>query len=379
MKQSGSPFHKPYVHPGAKGALLEALTNDNSLFEGRYSKLCKEHILEKYGAADLVLTPSCTDALSMASLLLDLKAGDEVIIPSYTFVSVANTFANRGIVSKLSDSQPGNPNSCPDSIEALITEKTKAIVFMAYGGQSEGIERVKNIANEKGIWLIEDAAHSYDALHKGVYLGRFGHVATFSFHQSKSIHCGQGGMLLINDATLVEKARIISTHGADKQKSSDDGLAEYNWDSLGGEFNLPELSCAFLYGQLLLSNELKAERESLWNSYFLNLTGGCYGNYLLPATDHATSNFSIFYIIAKNKETRNRLLTFLKLAGIEASFHYTGLHKSAYFQAMGNKVSLPKADRFAEGLIRLPLYNGLDMQSVQTVCNRVKEFYNLEL
>jgi dTDP-4-amino-4,6-dideoxygalactose transaminase len=369
------PFYKPFSEPTAGEYLKDVFSESNSFFRGKYHQLCYDLIKQKYNCDELVLTSSCTDALTMATLTLDLKQGDEVIIPAFTFPSVANVFANRGIGLKMADSQSDHPNMDPDSFRSLIGPRTKAVVFMSYGGQSTGIEQIIQIAKEKEIYVIEDAAHSYNCLHGKKYTGTFGDVATFSFHETKAVSCGQGGMLLINNPALVARVKSIRDHGTNRWQVLEGLASEYNWTSLGGEFNLPELSAAYLYSQLNGENQARNRRKELWNYYYSGLLSFSKDHFLLPRLYNEDFNFYIFYLLVNNKAERNALIAFLKHHQIHTAFHYAGLHRSDYFCKHNAKVHLPNADRFSHCLLRLPLYPQLSVKEIERICFLIEKFY----
>ena len=375
MQQEDILFHKAYVSSQCQEFLQDALTVGNSLFKGKYSSLCEQHILKMYPSTAVAFTSSCTEALSLASLLLNLTAGDEVIVPSYTFPSVANAFLNRGIQVKLADSLPHHPNLSVTHAHTLLTPKTKAIVFMCYGGQADGIEEVVAFARGAGIYLIEDAAHSFDSSYRGKLVGTFGDVSTFSFHESKSVSCGQGGMLLINNPMLFSNLKSIVAHGTNKWALDEGLVSEYNWTSLGAEFNLSELNSAALYSQFKAVDLIKAERKAIWYQYYNQLSQLSEDQLQLPIVCFPDSNFYIFYLICNNRAERNHLIAYLKDNHISAVFHYTGLHNSEYYLEHFEYAHLCEADNFSECLVRLPIYPNLSSEEVERVCKHIIEFY----
>ena len=368
-------FYRPFTSTSAKEYLLDACGPENSLFSGKYHQRCSEFIRCKYGCEEMVLTSSCTDALTMASLILGLKQDDEVIIPAYTFTSVANVFANRGIKIRLADSQADHPNMDPDSFSSLIGPATKAVVFMSYGGQSPGIEQVAEIAKRHKLYVIEDAAHSFDSLHKNKYVGTFGDLGAFSFHETKSVSCGQGGLLMVNNRALADKVASIRDHGTNRRQFLEGRANEYHWTSPGGEFNLPELSAALLHSQFRHEAVNKTQRKRLWDHYYDSLLPFSGGRFELPPIGDPGSNFYIFYLVLQDREMRKALIAYMKDQGIDAAFHYTGLHHSPFFKMHYEEVHLPHADWFSHCLVRLPLYPQLDLQDIDRVCSSIKNFY----
>jgi dTDP-4-amino-4,6-dideoxygalactose transaminase len=332
-------------------------------------------MLRKYRCEEAVFTSSCTDAITMASIILDLLPGDEVIIPAYTFISVGNAFANRGILIKVVDSQDSNPNIDPVKVKSAINHKTRAVVFMSYAGQSEGIEEIRKICDQNNLWIIEDAAHSFDAKYKDKFIGTYGHLATFSFHETKTVHCGQGGMLLINDPRLVKIAKSIEAHGSNKADFQMGLIAEYNWITLGAEFNLSELNMAFLYQQLGCDSANKGKRKTLWQYYYSRLKDISFDRFTLPEINFCESNYYIFFLLTKNKQDRDKLITFLDSKGIQVAFHYTGLNRSEFYKINYGEIALENSDMFSQCLVRLPLYPELSLEDIELVCNEIQLFY----
>jgi dTDP-4-amino-4,6-dideoxygalactose transaminase len=274
------------------------------------------------------------------------------------------------------DSRGDSPNIDPEKVRSAITNKTKAVVFMSYAGQAEGIEEIKQVCEENNLWLIEDAAHSFDAKHEGNFIGSYGHVAAFSFHETKTVHCGQGGMLLINDARLVKRAKTVEAHGSNKVDFERGRVSEYNWTSLGGEFNLAELNAAFLYKQFQYSDYNKKARRRLWYHYYQSLKEICHDRFKLPLTDFDESNFYIFYIVLDCKENRDKLIAFLKSRGIHANFHYTALNESEFYRANYQNMRLENSEMFSQCLLRLPLYVDMDLNSIEAITCSLEMYYS---
>ena len=369
-------FYKPYLSQEAMQIVPDALKPTNSLFKGKYYNLNRQFIKEMYRPQEAVFTSSCTDALHMASLLLKLGPDDEVIIPSYTFPSVANVFVNRGIRIRLADSLAHHPNLDAEHARTLINDKTRAIIFMCYGGQAEGIEAAAKLVKDTGIFLIEDAAHSFASNHHGALLGNIGDAGAFSFHESKPVSCGQGGMLLINNPALLADWKSVASHGTNKWQLDEGMASEYNWTSLGAEFNLSELNHALLYSQLHEAALLQTQRQKLWYQYYEQLEELCKVHLEFPLLTFPGSNFYIFYILTRNKEERKQLIAFLKSEKIQTAFHYTGLHRSDYYLKHFQSIHLPQADNFSDRLLRLPLYPELAPEAIDRVSDSIKRFYN---
>lgn len=368
-------FHQTSLAPNVREYLADACSYGQSLFRGKYNQMCREVIEAKFNCGDVVLTSSCTDALTMATLVAGIGQGDAVIIPSYTFASVANVFENRGIRIQLADSQEDHPNMDPESFQRLIGPNSRAVVFMSYGGQNNGIEEVTAIAEKHGLVVIEDAAHSFGSMHQNRAIGSFGDLASFSFHDSKALSCGQGGVLLVNHAGWGDRIRSIRDHGTNRWQVEEGRCDAYNWTSLGGEFNLPELSAALLFGQMEHEEHNQVLRKNSWHYYYNRLLPFSAGRFELPEVPGEGCNYPVFYMVLKTQEQRTAFIAHMASRGIAVAIHYTGLHRSSFYRLKYGCMELPHADRFALCLIRLPLYAGLTMEQLERVCLAVEQFY----
>ena len=340
------PFNKPYLSGKETEYIKQAVESGKISGDGVFTKKCHSFFEEKYGFRKCLLTTSCTDALEMAAILLNIQPDDEVIIPSYTFVSTANAFVLRGAKVKFADSNPLNPNVDPDSIEKLITPKTKAIVPVHYAGIACEMNNILALANKYSLWVVEDAAQAIDSLYCGKPLGSFGHLAAFSFHETKNVISGEGGMLAIREK------------GTNRSAFFRGEIDKYGWVDIGSSYLPSEINAAFLFAQLEHLDQIQIQRISIWNKYWDRLyeplsQHGIRFPYLIEG---ATNNAHMFYIVCRDLEQRTRLLKLLKNAGILAVFHYLSLHKSPYFKNQYDGSDLPWSDFYSDCLIRLPMF-----------------------
>jgi len=357
---------------------LDAVRREKISGNGYYTQQCQTFIEKRYGIPKVLLTTSCTDALEMVALLLDIKPGDEVIVPSYTFVSTANAFVLRGANVIFADSFERNPNIDAEKIELLITKQTKAIVVVHYAGFSCDMELVMSIASKYNLYVIEDAAQAIESTYRGKPLGSIGHLGCFSFHETKNVISGEGGALLINDKLFVERAEIIWEKGTNRSAFFRGETDKYSWIDIGSSFLPSEITAAFLYAQLEKIEEIQKKRQEIWRAYHTNLkkleAGGCV---LLPSIpDFNQHNAHIFYLICRSEEERNGLLHHLNHHGVNAIFHYLPLHKSLFYSSKYRGNELPECDRYASTLIRLPLYFELYNKEVLFITEKIYDFYN---
>lgn len=345
---------------------------------GVYTKKCQTFFETNYGFKKCLLTTSCTDALEMAAILIDIKEGDEVIMPSYTFVSSANPFLLRGAKIVFTDSKKDHPGIDEDQIESLITEKTKAIVPVHYAGFACNMDKIMQLSEKYNLFVIEDAAQAIDGFyisngHKKA-LGSIGHLAAFSFHETKNIISGEGGMLVINDPVFIPRSEIIWEKGTNRSAFFRGEIDKYGWVDIGSSFLPSEIISAFLWAQLESIQELQKKRLELWDQYYTLLKDWADENTVkLPSVpENATNNGHIFYLVLNSEEQRNELIDRLKSSGIMAVFHYQSLHKSHYFTERYNGSELVNADRYSDCLVRLPMYQQLDPQEVCRICDIIK-------
>ncbi len=357
--------------------IKDAVSRGKISGNGYYTQKCHDFFKETIGFRNCLLTTSCTDALEMAAILVDIQPGDEVIMPSYTFVSTANAFVLRGAKIVFADSYENNPNIDAKSIGALITSKTKAIVVVHYAGVACDMDLIMKIANNNNLFVIEDAAQAIDSSYKEKRLGSIGHLAAFSFHETKNIISGEGGMLVINDERFDKRAEIIWEKGTNRSAFFRGETDKYSWVDVGSSFLPSDVTAAFLYAQLENLQKIQSRRKILWNNYYDGLKELEEDGVLkLPEIpDYATSNGHLFYIISKSIEERSQLISFLKDNGVHSVFHYLSLHKSPFYIQTNETIELENCDIFADRLLRLPLYYELDIEDQNKIINLVIDFF----
>ena len=376
MLENNIPFNKPFICGKELKYIEEAVASGKISGDGVFTKKCHAFFENKYGFKKTLLTTSCTHALEMAAILMDIKAGDEVIIPSYTFVSTANAFELRGAKIIFADSEDNHPNIDATKLTSLITLKTKAIVVVHYAGMACNMDAIMTLANQHHLFVVEDAAQAIDSYYNGKPLGSIGHFAAFSFHETKNIIAGEGGMLVINDDRFIERAEIIREKGTNRSKFFRGEIDKYGWVDIGSSYLPSEIISAFLYGQLEHLEEIQKKRVALWNRYEENLNGLTQHLKLAEVPQHSTNNAHMFYILLNNVEQRDNLIQHLKKHNILSVFHYLSLHKSPYFADKHETRELPNSDRFTDTLLRLPLYYELTTKQVDFICDKIKAFYN---
>lgn len=355
-----------------------AVENQKICGDGQFTKKCNEWIEQKTGTAKALLTTSCTHATEMAALLCDIKEGDEVIMPSYTFVSTADAFVLRGAIPVFVDIRPDTMNIDENLIEAAITDKTKAIVPVHYAGVSCEMDKIMEIAARYNLLVIEDAAQGIMSTYKGKALGTIGDYGAFSFHETKNYSMGEGGALLIKDAANVERAEIIREKGTNRSKYYRGQIDKYTWVEYGSSYLPSDMNAAYLYAQLEMADEINNARLDIWNQYYDGLSGlKDEGKIDLPfIPKHCVHNAHMFYIKAKDLEERTAFIDFMKANGILSVFHYIPLHTAPaglkYGRFNGEDVY---TTRESERLARLPLYYGLKEEEVSYIISKVKEFY----
>jgi dTDP-4-amino-4,6-dideoxygalactose transaminase len=372
------PFNKPFLSGNETKYIEEAVRSMKISGDGIFTKKCHTFLEEKYGFLKCLLTTSCTDALEMAAILIDIQAGDEVIMPSYTFVSTANAFVLRGAKIVFVDSLPDHPNIDVSKIEALITPKTKAIVPVHYGGVACDMDVIMELATRFNLFVIEDAAQAIDSFYKGLPLGGIGHLAAFSFHETKNIISGEGGMLVINDAQFAERAEIIREKGTNRSQFYRGEVDKYGWMDIGSSFLPSDIIAAFLFAQLENLDKIQAKRIASWNAYFELLKPLSDMNLfkLLHFDKDKTNNGHLFALIMSNLEERSKLLDFMRTKGILAVFHYLSLHKSPFYQEKHDGRTLENCDNFSDTLIRLPFYYELTQEEIEFICNSIIQYFD---
>ncbi len=351
-------FNKPYLCGSETEYIRQAVYSQKISGDGEFTHRCHQFFEKRYRFRKVLLTTSCTDALEMAAILLNLQAGDEVIMPSYTFVSTANAFVLRGATIVFADSSADNPNIDADSLEALITPRTKAIVPVHYAGVACDMEKIRQVADKHGIFVIEDAAQAIDSFHNGKPLGSLGHMATFSFHETKNIMAGEGGMLVINDPQFISRAEIIREKGTNRSAFFRGEVDKYSWVDMGSSFLPSDIVAAFLFAQLENIDDIQSRRKAIWQQYYEGLKPLAEKGYFqlprIPA--YATNNAHMFYLVCHSLEERTQLIGFLKKQGIQAIFHYLSLHNSPFYENKHDGRKLHWTDHYTDCLVRLPLF-----------------------
>ena len=372
------PFNKPCFIGKELDYISQAVKSGKISGDGIFTKKCHDFFESKYGFKKVLLTTSCTDALEMAAILIEVKEGDEVIMPSYTFVSTANAFVIRGAKIVFVDSGIDNPNIDVSKIEALITPKTKAIVAVHYAGMACDMDVIMNLANKYKLFVIEDAAQSIHSFYKGKPLGSIGHFAAFSFHETKNIISGEGGMLVINDEQFIKRAEIIREKGTNRSQFFRGEINKYDWVDIGSSFLPSDIIAAFLYAQLENIEKIQKKRMSIWTRYYDGLKSleNSKKVSLPKIPNYATNNAHIFYLICNSENERTKLIEHLKADGILAVFHYLSLHKSPYYKGFNEDKELVQADFYTNCLLRLPMFYDLTTKQQNQVVNSIVRFYN---
>jgi dTDP-4-amino-4,6-dideoxygalactose transaminase len=361
--------------------MAESITQGKIAGNGMFTRKCHHFFEDKYNVGKALLTTSCTDALEMCALLLEIKHGDEVICPSYTFVSTANAFALRGAKLVFADSESDRPNIDAELIESLITLRTKAIVVVHYAGIACDMDRILEIASNHNIPVVEDAAQAIDSFYKGRPLGTIGQLGTFSFHETKNIVCGEGGLLAINDLSHVVRAEIIRDKGTNMASFLRGEVNKYSWVDIGSSFLPSDIVAAYLYAQLEQLEKIQSRRREIWDRYFQNLADilPVMGIHLPIIPDWASNNAHAFYLVCHTASQRTAFIRALDKLGIQAAFHYPSLHNSPYFWKNHDGRQLPNSDRFANCLVRLPLYYELTNAEVDFICEQTIKYFSQEI
>ncbi|MFK7937370.1 MAG: dTDP-4-amino-4,6-dideoxygalactose transaminase [Saprospiraceae bacterium] len=371
------PFNKPFLTGKEAHYLYQAVYSGKLSGNGQFTQKCQQLLEQSYQFKKCLLTTSCTDALEMCAILANIQQGDEVIMPSYTFVSTANAFVSRGAKIVFADSGPRHPNLDPLQLPALITARTKAIVVVHYAGVACNMDPILKIAKAKGIIVIEDAAQAIDSFYKGKPLGSIGSLGTFSFHETKNIIAGEGGALTINEYQFLKRAEIIWEKGTNRAAFFRGEIDKYGWVDVGSSFLPSEVVAGFLFAQLENLHQIQERRILLWNTYYEALRSLSAERYFsLPEIPtYASNNAHIFYLICNSLEERTALIKYLKSQGILAVFHYLSLHSSPYYHDKHDGRELPNSDRFSDCLLRLPMFYELEIEQVLEITQHIKSFY----
>jgi dTDP-4-amino-4,6-dideoxygalactose transaminase len=361
------PFNKPALVGKELEYIQQAIKNWHISGDGTFTHKCNLFLEKELGVKKSLLTTSCTHALEMSAILLDIKPGDEVIVPSFTFVSTINAFVLRGAKPVFIDIHPDTLNMDENQLEGLITEKTKAIIPVHYAGVSCEMDIIMNIANKYDISVIEDNAHGLFGKYKDRYLGTFGTFATQSFHETKNFFCGEGGALLINDEHYIERAEIIREKGTNRSKFFRGDVDKYSWVDIGSSYLPSDMLAAFLYAQLEKRELIQVKRKKIWENYYKNLENWTHENGIrLPVVpEHCEQSYHMFYLIMPTPEKRTAFIQHLQKRWINAVFHYLPLHLSEMGKNYGGKIrDCPVTENLSNRLVRLPFYNSLDIKKI---------------
>jgi dTDP-4-amino-4,6-dideoxygalactose transaminase len=379
------PFNKPYYTGKETVYIKEAVRSGKISGDGMFTKKCHDFFEHEMGFKKALLTTSCTDALEMAAILINIKPGDEIIMPSYTFVSTSNAFVLRGAKIVFIDSCKEHPGMDAALIEDAITPLTKAIVPVHYAGVACDMDKIMSIAIEYKLFVIEDAAQAIDSFYTNklgqkIRLGSIGHLAAMSFHETKNIISGEGGLLIINDSKFISRAEIIREKGTNRSAFFRGEIDKYGWVDIGSSFLPSDIIAAFLFAQLEKLRSIQNKRNSIWKIYHYEFSKikGLDTLFSLPhIPEYATNNSHMYYLICKTPQIRHKFISFLKENNIHAVFHYLSLHKSSYYlQSQSGESELPLSDKYTEQLVRLPIYPDLTKVQINKITSCVKRFVN---
>lgn len=371
------PFNKPFL-TGKENLYIEEAVNTGKISgNGLFTKKCHEFFESKYGFQKTLMTTSCTDALEMCAILIDIKPGDEVIVPSYTFVSTALAFIRQGAKIIFADSRTDTPGIDEEKVEKLVSDKTRAIVVVHYAGIAVDMDKIMSLSEKYGFYVIEDAAQAIDSFYKGQPLGGIGHLGAFSFHETKNIISGEGGLLIINDDKFIDRSEIIWEKGTNRSAFFKGEIDKYGWVDLGSSFLPSELISAFLFAQLEKLKEIQGKRTKAWSIYYEKLEVlQTEGKLKLPTVPkYATNNAHMFYVLTKSLEERDEFIAYLRQNGIHAVFHYLSLHKSQFYLNENPESKLIYSDYYSDTLVRLPLFYEITETEILAICETIIDFY----
>lgn len=373
------PFNKPYRSGKEIKYIKDVIKSGKLGGDGFYTKKCQEFIEKKFKAKKALLTTSCTTALEMAALLCDIKPGDEVILPSYTFASTATAFHREKAKLKFVDIDPLTLNIDPEEIRKSISKRTKVIVVVHYASVPCDMDKILKLAKDKNLLVVEDAAQGFNAKYKNKYLGTIGDLGAYSFHETKNYVCGEGGALVINNEDLIERAEIIREKGTNRSKFLRGEVDKYTWVDVGSSFLPSDILAAFLYAQLEDMEKILLKRKSIHNFYQSKLVGlEKKGNIKLPRiSSDEKINYHLFYLLLNSESERNKLMDFLKNKGIAAYAHYVPLHSSPMGRKFGYKKDQMKtSENISKKLLRLPFYFDLKKIELQIIVNEINNFFD---
>ncbi|CAG0966609.1 dTDP-4-amino-4,6-dideoxygalactose transaminase [Anaerolineae bacterium] len=371
------PFNRPGLVGKELDYISQAIQSGHASGDGSFTKKCHILLEQTLGVAKIFLTTSCTDALEMAALLLNIQPGDEVVVPSFTFVSTINAFVLRGAKPVFADIRPDTLNIDETQLERLITNRTKAIAVVHYAGVGCEMDAICRIAAAHNIPVVEDNAHGLFGKYKGRYLGTFGALATQSFHETKNFTCGEGGALIVNDTRLVERAEIIREKGTNRSRFFRGQVDKYTWVDIGSSYLPSDILAAFLYAQLEVREEIQTKRQKIWEYYNEKLGEWAEANQVrLPLTPaHCEQSFHMFYLLLPSLEYRQALIAHLKTRSILSVFHYLPLHLSDMGRQFGGQAGdCPVTEDVSDRLLRLPFYNDLTEADQARVVTEIRNF-----
>jgi dTDP-4-amino-4,6-dideoxygalactose transaminase len=371
------PFNRPFVTGAEVGYIQDAVRRGHLSGDGFYTEQCSKMLSGITGATATLLTTSCTHALEMSALLLDLQPGDEVVLPSFTFVSTVNAFVLRGARPVFVDIRPDTLNIDERLVEAAITPRTKAVVVVHYAGVACEMDTICDVAARHGIAVIEDAAHALGAGYRGRPLGSIGVLGTLSFHETKNLHCGEGGALLVNDPSLLERAEIMREKGTNRSQFFRGQVDKYTWVGVGSSYLPSDLLAAFLFAQLEGYDEIQRARMAVWQAYAERLAGWAEERgYRLPyVPEHCTHPAHLFYVLLRDLDERQAFIRHLHAHGVKVVFHYVPLHNSPQGLALGGgEAHCPVTEDVSDRLVRLPVYAGLTDAELEQVIDATLAF-----
>lgn len=362
------PFNKPYFS-GREIAYIDQVCHSTTMSgNGEFTKLCHGFFEKKYGFKKCLLTTSGTDALEMCAMLCELKPGDEVIVPSYTFVSTALAFLREGAKVVFADSGSENPNMTVENIEPLITDRTKVLAVVHYAGVACDMDAIMSLAEKHHLLVVEDAAHCIDSYYKGKPLGGIGQLGAFSFHETKNISSGEGGMIAVNDERFIRRAEILWEKGTNRAEFYRGMVNKYGWCDMGSSFLPSEFNAAYLWAQLEQLDDIQNKRKHIWEQYDNALRGHLPCGIKVPELpDYATNNAHMYYLLCPSLEVRTDFMNYLKNHGIQTTFHYLPLHSSKYYEDKHDGRVLPNCDRYGDTLVRLPLFYELMDEEIDKI------------
>ena len=371
------PFNRATLMGNEMNYIAQSVVNGHISGDGSFTKRCHNILEDVLGVPKVLLTTNCTHALEMAALLLDVKAGDEVIFPSFTFVTTVNAFVLRGVKPVFADIRPDTLNLDETKLESLITERTKAIVPVHYAGVGCEMDAIMDIAKRHNLAVVEDNAHGLFARYKGKYLGTFGNLATQSFHETKNFTCGEGGAILINDEAYKERAEIIREKGTNRSRFFRGQVDKYTWVDVGSSYLPSDILAGFLCAQLEARDVIQKQRQVVWEYYNTHLAEWAADNGVtlptIPA--HCEQSYHMFYILLPSLAERQALIEYLKSFGIYSVFHYLPLHLSDMGKQFGGKVGdCPVTEDISDRLLRLPFYNSLTEAELALIVDKIKAF-----